>query len=169
MGQLAFPPRWTPNACTLLDVACPAVTCPHSNFDAKKKISCSPSLEYFGDSEQEVSHSRVFTHAADIRRFSTSDRLASVCDATERWEGARLAAGGAESQLESAQFITLDLRDHVFLEPVRSDSSRFVAVAVQLLWGLLWGSVIKSERKRHQCSPILLLQKESWDGNACAK
>lgn len=39
--QLAFPPRWTPNACALLDVACPAVTCPH-NFDAKKKKIMQP-------------------------------------------------------------------------------------------------------------------------------
>lgn len=110
------------------------------------------------ESQQDFSHSRLFTHAADSRRFSTSDKLTSICAATKR-EEVRLAAGGAESEAESAQFITPALRD--FLSPVWIDSSRCVTVALQLLWRLPreGASVIKPEWKRHQ--------KESWDYNAC--
>lgn len=82
-------------------------------------------------------HSHLFTHTADVRRFSTSDELTSVCDVTERREGARFAAGGAESESKSAQFITPVPGDQVFLEPVGTDSSRSVTVAPQLLWSLL--------------------------------
>lgn len=124
----------------------------------KQKYHAAPTISCLGRKPLWLHKLLPTVVTADIRRFFSSDNLASICDAEQRGGRGHGLLQVAESESESAPFITWVLR-----EPVRIDSSPSMTGSLQVLSRLLWegARIIKSEWKRHQCSPILLLQKKS--------